>query len=215
MSDWITITDVRESARRNLIYLTQKEAKYILSQINQDEIFKKHKQEVRGEIWDGKPINGVDVSKGLKITRDIKNSYVRLREFFLDDSNYVNGNISKEKLQKFLMEDEVVQDDPTYQFIKRGSGHAYIIYIDEKISVFQPFVPYIQGFHALTHKTILHPVSKKIVDKCETCGQEHDVVEIMNDHITNIIKSLASTEIMTKVLYMAQEIYDKRMDLQQ
>ncbi|MEM3862415.1 MAG: hypothetical protein QW203_08055 [Thermoplasmatales archaeon] len=214
MSNWITADNIRLSVRPNQIYLTQKDAEYILSQINQDEIYNKHKPRVRAEIWDGRLINGVDVTQ-LKIRRDVKNSYIRLRQFLLDDSNYVNGNISKDKLQQHLRNDEIEQDDPTYQFLKNGTGHAYIIFIDEQIRIFQPHVPYIQGWHALTHKSLPHPISKKIVDKCVTCGQEHDIEEIMNTHVENQIRQLATQEIMTKVLYMAQEIYDRRMDLLQ
>ena len=213
MVNFVTSDNIRAVMnRQNNIYLTQSDADYILSQINQDEIYNKHKDRVKVEIWDGRPINGVDVSKGRKMKRDPKPILHELLKILSDEETYKDYETFKKRMKEFAQNNPLEIDDPSDQFIKSGQGHAYLIYIDGNLVGFQPHHPGIQGWHALTHKTKPHPITGQIVDKCPTCGQEHDIEQIMNDHKDEVIKNLASSEIMTKVLYMAQEIYDKRME---
>ena len=182
---------VINSVRRNNIYLTKKDAQYILSQIDQDAIYKKHEPRVKMHVWNGEPINGVDV----------KNGRMRKRK---TEVPLPNSDLHAVKIEEYL--------DPSDKHIVAGSGHAIVGELDGKVILFQPHVPGIQGIHALTSKKIPHPVKNVIPDKCPECGQEHDVEEIMEQMRIDMVKNQASSEIMTKVLYMAQEIYDKRME---
>ena len=173
VENWITPEIIRNSVRRNLIYLTQNDAITILRKLNQQEAYDKASSHFEVKVWDGRLINGVDVSKGRKRKNGV---------------------------------------DPSDVFVMNGTGHAYIIEKDGKIIGYQPHVPGIMGMHALTSKTIPHPITHAIVDKCPTCEKEHDIETIMNEHIVDIIKGNAASELMTKALYMAQEIFDARMN---
>ncbi len=58
---WIKADAVRASVRQNVIYLTQKDAETILTGFDQDMYYQRHAPKVVGRVWDGKPINGVDM----------------------------------------------------------------------------------------------------------------------------------------------------------
>lgn len=183
---------VINSMRRNLIYLTKKDAQYILSKIDQDAIFKKHEPRVSLHVWQGEPINGVDVKNGRKRKRKT-------------EVPLPNADLHGLKIEEYL--------DPADKFIVEGTGHAIVGEVDGRVTLFQPHVPGIQGYHALTSKTIAHPVKGVVPSACPSCNAEHDVEEYMEQMRIDMVKNLASSEIMTQVLYMAQEIYDKRMDV--
>ena len=193
MEDWINNEGARNSVRRDNIYLTKKDAEYILSMIGrQEEYYNKHRDRVKTKIWEGEKINGIDVSNGLTVKQ----------ESLVQDE--------KDPAIHHLIKREV--PNPSHQFLKNRTGHAYIIFVDGKLNVFQPHHPGVQGWHAMTHPTIPHPISKQIVDKCATCGESHHIDGIMEKQRDEMVKNLAGSEIFTKILYMAQEIYDKRMD---
>jgi hypothetical protein len=99
----------------------------------------------------------------------------------------------------------------SHQFLTNDQGLAYMVYTDGKLNGFQPHVPGVQGFHALTSKTV-QCYKGHLHDKCPTCQQEHDVEKIIAEQKDQLVKNLAGGEIFTKTLYLAQEIYDKRME---
>ncbi len=99
----------------------------------------------------------------------------------------------------------------SHQFLTNDQGLAYLVYTDGKLNGFQPHVPGIQGYHALTSKTV-QCYRGHLHDVCPTCKQGHDIEKIMTEQKEGLVKSLASAEIFTRVLYLAQEIHDRRME---
>ena len=98
-----------------------------------------------------------------------------------------------------------------FKFLTDDTGLAYKVIIDGKLTGFQPHVPGIQGYHALTSKTVqCH--KGHMHETCATCGQEHDIEKIIAERRDEIIKGFADRELLTHVLYLAQEIYDRRME---
>ena len=169
--NWITEDMVRESVKRNAIYLTKSDACHILEQLDQQGTFATHDPRVKMEIWGGQPINGVDVAK------------------------HPNENTRK----------------TSHQFLTGDQGLAYMVYIDGKLNGFQPHAPSIQGYHAMTSDTIqCH--KGHMHSECPVCRQKHGIEQIMATQKESTVKNLAGSELMTKVLYTAQEIYDRRME---
>ncbi|MEM0011240.1 MAG: hypothetical protein QXT84_06065 [Candidatus Bathyarchaeia archaeon] len=212
-ADWITPEMVQASVVRNNIYLTKEDALKILDRIDQQGAYEKHSGRVKVEIWRGQNINGVDVTNhpGGKVTLDRGDPQTIILRFFMDE---VNKRLKALGQPEIRLPDMYVPTAPRYtshRFITNDTGLAYLTYVDGKLIGFQPHVPGIQGYHALTSKTIkCH--RGHIHDKCPTCGGEHDIEQVIEVQKDTIIKNLASSELMTKVLYIAQEIYDRRLE---
>ncbi len=186
MDNWITAAMIKQRMARNGITLSTAEAENILSKINQQGAYAKHDKTVKAVIWDGSPINGVDVSKGRK----------RKKETIVE----IDGRKIK-AIEEYT--------DPADQFISTGRGHAYLIFVDGRLVGFQPHTASDQGFHALTHPTLPHPITKKAIPVCP-CGKKHDIEQLMEKHRQRVVQDMAGNELFTQVLYMAQEIWDSK-----
>ena len=127
------------------------------------------------------------------------------------DGNPINGV----DVTNVLPEDESspkgnAQRNLARQFIINDTGLAYMVYIDGKLSGFQPHHPFLQGWHSMSSHTWRCPRGHLHENNC-SCGEFHEITEIADQHKQGIVQGLASSEIQTKLLYMAQEIYDRRM----
>jgi hypothetical protein len=210
---WITPEMVANSVMQNGIRLTKEDAVKILESIDQHALYAKHEPRIAVEVWKGQPINGVDVTNhpGGRITLDRNDPVTVALKYVMDEANKRFRTLGQPEI---VLPDLYVPNAPrntSHQFLTNDKGLAYMIYIDGKLNGFQPHVPGIQGYHALTSKRIqCH--KGHYHDKCVACGQEHDIEKIMAEHRDSIIRNHATSEAFTKVLYLAQEIYDRRME---
>jgi len=211
MDPWINVDVFVDGFKRQGLLVTKKDAEEFLKTINWDEMFKKHEPRVKVEVWKGEPINGVDVKNHPDYA--LEERLVREIDEHRKMIDSVNDPVLKNALQHVL--DEKHQElrkvrirNASRQFIRNGTGNAYKIYIDGKLIVFQPHAPRVQGYHALTSKTNYHG---KVADRCPTCGAEHPIEDIMEQERIETVKRLASEEIVTKFLYIAQELTEKRL----
>ena len=212
MDPWITDIDAFiNEFKRNGLLVTKKDAEEFLKTVNWDELFKKHEPRVKVEVWKGEPINGVDVKNHPDYAlEDRLSKEIEEHRKFIES---IQDPVQKNALQHIIDEKneelrKVRIRNASRQFLRNGTGNAYKIYIDGKLTVFQPHVPRIQGFHAMTSKTNYHG---KVADKCPSCGAEHPIEDIMEQERIATVKQLASEEISTKFLYIAQELTEKRI----
>ena len=178
MKDWMTPEMVKQSVRRNGIYLTQKDAERILSQFRQSEYYARHEGRVEMRPFDGKHLNGVDVTQRLP-----------------EGENDPKGNR---------------QRNLAWQFLHNDTGLAYLVYVDGKLTGFQPHHPELQGWHSMSSKSIPCFRGHMHTNNCK-CGHFHPMEEVMDTQKQRIVQGLASGEMQTRILYIAQEIYDRRM----
>ena len=211
--NWVTPEMVQMSVARNSIRLTKEDAVKILESIDQQAAYAKHEPRVRAEVWKGQPINGVDVANhpGGRVALDGSNPQTIALKYFMDE---VNKRLKAVGQPEVAMPDLYVPGAPrgtSHRHITNDTGLAYLVYTDDKLNGFQPHVPGIQGIHAMTSKTIqCH--KGHMHEKCPECDGEHDMEKIIGEQRDAMVKNLAASEIFTKVLYMAQEIHDRRLE---
>lgn len=213
VDNWITPEMVQASVARNGIRLTKEDAIKILGTIDQQALYTAHEPRIRIEVWQGQPVNGVDVANhpGGKVLLDGNNPHTIALRFFMDE---VNARLRALGQQGITLPDLYVPSAPRYtshKFLTNDQGLAYMVYTDGKLNGFQPHVPSIQGYHAMTSKNIkCHKGHYHTA--CPTCGGEHDIEQIMAQQKEILVKNAAQSEAFTKILYMAQEIYDRRLE---
>lgn len=198
VSDWITPQMLIGGIRQNNFLVTANDAAAFLKNIDQNAYYEKHAPKFVAKVWKGERINGVDVSSGRIRYRDVKTN-AKIKD-------------SKGKDIDTIVTVKEQYIDPADQHIIAGTGHAYIIMQGNRHVVFQPHAPGMNGYHAMTSRTIPHPVTGKLAHTCPLCGQEHDVEELMAKALEDRIKNDAQSEIATKFLYTAQELQSNRMD---
>ncbi len=191
---WITAENMRMSMRRNGIYLTGRDAEMIVSRLDQPGAFAKHEPRVAVAVWDGKPVNGVDM-------RNHEGTPPPPKAVWIDGKSAQLQEAVQERLKP---------KNTSHQFLTRHEGLAFTTHIDGKLVGFQPHAP-IPGWHAMTSKTVACDCGKTH-ETCPTCQGEHDVAGAMEAHRAEVVRGLAGGELMTQVLYMAQEIQDRRME---
>jgi hypothetical protein len=197
VDNWITPQMLLVGIRRDNFLVTLDDAAKFLSTIDQNAYYEKHAPKFSASVWKGERINGVDVSAGRKRFRDVKQS-ARIKD-----------SKGKEMDTVINMKEEYI--DPADQHIVAETGHAYVIKQGNRTIVFQPHVPGMQGYHALTSRVITTPKTGKLPSVCPLCKQDHDVEEYMAKALDESIKNSAQSEIATKFLYTAQELQSDRI----
>ena len=192
---WITAENIRLGQRRSGIYLTARDAETILAQLDQPGTFAKHEARVRVEVWDGKPVNGIDM-------RNHEGTPQPSVTVMLDGIAHAMQQMPRDQLKP---------KNTSHQFLTRDEGLAYVTHVDDQLVGFQPHAP-VPGWHAMTSRTVKCPGCSKTHETCPTCSQEHDVEEAMETHRADVVRGLAGAELQTRVLYLAQEIHDRRME---
>lgn len=191
---WITAETVQQSMQRNGIRLTGRDAEAILAQLDQPGTFAKHESRVAVAVWDGKPVNGVDM-------RNHEGTPPPPKAVLIDGQSHQIQEQIQERLKP---------KNTSHQFLTRHEGLAFTTTIDGKLVGFQPHAP-VAGWHAMTSKAISCDCGKTH-ESCPTCKGEHDITEAMLAHYAEVVKGLAGTELQTRVLYLAQEIHDRRLE---
>ena len=193
------------------LLVTAKDVENFIKTLDLDAMYKKHEPRVKVEIWKGEPINGVDLRNhpDYALEQKLTAELDQHRNALSNTQDPVIKNAIEHLIDEKTAELKKVQiRNASRQFIKNGTGNAYKIYVDGKLMVFQPHVPRIQGYHAMTSKQNYHG---KVADKCPTCGAEHPIEDIMEQERINQVKQLVMDEISTKFLYVAQELTEKRL----
>lgn len=191
---WITAEAVRMSMRRSGIYLTARDAEAIVGQLDQPGAYAKHEPRVAVDVWDGSPVNGIDM-------RNHEGTPRPPVKVLLDGAEHV--------LQE-MVRDQLKPRNTSHQFLTRDEGLAFTTRIDGNLVGFQPHAP-LPGWHAMTSRTVRCPCGRTH-KACPTCRGEHDVEEAMERHRVEVVQGLAGAELQTRVLYLAQEIADRRME---
>lgn len=191
---WMTPEGVLQGMRRSGIYLTRADAEAILAQLDQPGAYAKHEGRVVVEVWDGKPVNGIDM-------RNHEGRPSPPKPVLLDGQPHELRELPREELKP---------KNTSHQFLTKHQGLAFVTKVDGKIIGFQPHVGGIPGWHALTSSKVPCDCGK-LHDTCPTCKQAHDIEAEMEKQRVSIVQGLAGAELQTRVLYLAQEMFDRRM----